>query len=114
MNRALLTFALLTLSLAAFIPRTRVVAGSSAKARGAEIFANNSCAHCHGAAGIGGDIGPDLSNVGKRMNKAAIARQIHDGGQGMPPFGDQLTAMQIDDLVAYLRSKRKALVRAGE
>jgi mono/diheme cytochrome c family protein len=48
------------------------------------------------------------------MTAAAIAKQIHDGGQAMPAFGDQLTAAQIDDLVAYLRSKRKVVVAAGE
>jgi len=33
--------------------------------------------------------------------------QIHNGGKEMPAFGDQLSKAQIDDLVAYLRSKRK-------
>ena len=36
-------------------------------------------------------------------------KQIHDGGKGMPPFGEQLSAPEIDDLVAFLRAKRRFL-----
>ncbi len=36
-----------------------------------------------------------------------MMKQIHDGGKGMPPFGEQLTAPEIDDLIAFLRAKRK-------
>ena len=114
MKRFLLIFAAAMLLVAAFIPRRDVIADSSAKARGAELFATTGCAHCHGAGGGGGEIGPSLINLRKRMTAAAIAKQIHDGGQAMPAFGDQLTAAQIDDLVAYLRSKRKVVVAAGE
>lgn len=88
----------------------QVAAGSTPAARGAELFAAKGCAHCHGPAGVGGEIGPDLQLVRKRMTAAAMVRQIHDGGQAMPAFGDSLTAEEIDDLVAYLRTKRK-LVR---
>jgi mono/diheme cytochrome c family protein len=41
------------------------------------------------------------------MNKMQIAHQIHDGGLEMPAFGTSLTDPQIQDLVAYLRAKRK-------
>jgi mono/diheme cytochrome c family protein len=106
-RHATLALATLTLLLAAFIPRTPVIANSTAKFRGAELFITTGCSHCHGPAGTGGEIGPSLINIRKRMNSAAITRQIHDGGQAMPAFGDQLTPTQIDDLVAYLRSQRK-------
>ncbi len=56
---------------------------------------------------MGGEIGPDLQLVRRRMKAEAIAKQIHDGGQAMPAFGDSLTSEEIDDLVAYLRAKRK-------
>jgi mono/diheme cytochrome c family protein len=84
-----------------------VTAGSSAKQRGAELFATHGCAHCHGPAGVGGGKGPDLQLVRKRMNKEQITHQIHDGGLSMPAFGNSLTDPQISDLVAYLRTKRK-------
>jgi mono/diheme cytochrome c family protein len=108
MVHAALALGAVALLIASFVPRTPVIAGSSARARGAELFNTTGCAHCHGPAGVGGEIGPSLLNIRKHMDTAAIARQIHDGGKAMPAFGDQLTAAQIDDLVAYLRSKRNA------
>jgi mono/diheme cytochrome c family protein len=88
-----------------------VAAGSNAKQRGGELFATHGCAHCHGPAGVGGGKGPDLQLVRKRMNKAQITLQIHNGGLMMPAFGNSLTDPQIQDLVAYLRAKRKVIVR---
>lgn len=83
-----------------------VHAGSSAEKRGSELFATTGCAHCHGPAGVGGRIGPDLQLVRKRLNASGIAEQIRKGGKEMPAFGDELTADQINDLVAFLRAKR--------
>jgi mono/diheme cytochrome c family protein len=93
-----------------FVPAAKVSAGSTPAARGAELFASKGCAHCHGPAGIGGEIGPDLQMVRKRMTASAMVKQISDGGQAMPAFRDSLSTEEIDDLVAYLRAKRK-LVR---
>lgn len=93
-------------------PGTSVSAGSKAKVRGAELFATHGCAHCHGPAGVGGAEGPDLQLVRKRMKKAQIAQQIHDGGKAMPAYADMLSSAEIDDLVSYLRAKRKVIVVA--
>ena len=88
-------------------PLFTVSAGSKPKQRGAELFAQHGCAHCHGPAGVGGGKGPDLQLVRKRMNKEQITHQIHDGGMSMPAFANSLTDPQIQDLVAYLRARRK-------
>jgi mono/diheme cytochrome c family protein len=85
-------------------------ADSSAKARGAELFATKGCVHCHGTAGVNGEIGPDLQQVRNRLSAAQITTQIHDGGKGMPAFGDQLSEKELADLVAYLRTKRKVII----
>ena len=45
-----------------------------------------------------------------RLKKSQISLQIHNGGKGMPAYGDQLSSAQIDDLIAYLRAKRKVIV----
>ena len=87
-----------------------VSASSAARDRGAQLFATKGCTHCHGKEGVGGGKGPDLQLVRKRLNAPAITRQIHDGGKEMPAFGESLTPAQIEDLVSYLRSKRKVIV----
>ena len=107
-----LTSAAISLAIAAITiqPSTRVSASSQSKARGAELFATHGCAHCHGPAGVGGHQGPDLQLVRKRLTKDQITHQIHDGGKSMPAFADILNPAQIDDLVSYLRAKRKVIV----
>jgi mono/diheme cytochrome c family protein len=91
-----------------------VLANSKAKQRGAALFATSGCVHCHGPAGVGGKSGPDLQLVRKRLNKAQMRLRIHNGGLTMPPFGDSLTSPQIDDLIAYLRAKRKVIVMTAK
>ena len=72
------------------------------------LFHEKGCEHCHGVNGQGGELGPDLSAVGKRKSKAQIEHQIHDGGGAMPAFGEVLQPDEIKDLVEFLHAKRKA------
>ena len=69
---------------------------------------DNGCEHCHGVDGVGGDLGPNLSTVGKRLDKQRIEHQIRAGGAAMPAFGDVLQPEEIKDLVDFLHAKRKA------
>jgi len=80
----------------------------SRKESGAVLFHEKGCEHCHGVDGRGGDLGPDLSAVGRRLKKEQIEHQIHDGGAAMPAFGEVLQPDEIRDLVDFLRAKRKA------
>jgi mono/diheme cytochrome c family protein len=98
------------LALAMMQASSPVSASSKAQVRGAALFATSGCVHCHGPAGVGGKNGPDLQLVRKRLNKAQMRLRIHNGGLTMPAFGDSLTSPQIDDLIAYLRAKRKVIV----
>jgi mono/diheme cytochrome c family protein len=81
---------------------------SDNKKSGAALFHEKGCEHCHGVDGRGGDLGPDLSTVGKRLKKEQIEHQIHDGGAAMPAFGSVLQPEEIKDLVDFLHAKRKA------
>jgi len=76
------------------------------RARGASIFNASGCAHCHSIQGTGGKKGPDLSGVGRRMNKDQMRKRISEGSNRMPPFGDDLQKKELEDLIAYLRSCR--------
>jgi len=99
--------AALAVLLAILNPARLALAGSSAKDRGAELFATKGCTHCHGPAGVGGGKGPDLQLVRTRLKRDQILTQIHNGGKSMPDFGDKLTADQINDLASFLLAKRK-------
>jgi mono/diheme cytochrome c family protein len=111
--------AVLALALACSLPQpsTQVVHAYSGngKVAGANLFHERGCEHCHGVDGRGSERGPDLSTVGKRWKKQQIERQIHDGGGGMPAFGDALAPDEIKDLVDFLHAKRKATkISAGK
>lgn len=80
--------------------------GSNApESPGAALFSEN-CARCHGADG-GGGLGPQLS--GGKVVKAfpSVEDQITfvtQGRDGMPAFGDTLSAAQIRQVVEYTRT----------
>jgi mono/diheme cytochrome c family protein len=105
--RAITIGVLSVVLLAALKPPHTVIGGSSAKDRGAELFASKGCAFCHGPAGVGGNIGPDLQLVRQRRTRDQIVTQIRNGSKTMPNFDDKLSTDEINDLVAFLIAKRK-------
>jgi mono/diheme cytochrome c family protein len=77
---------------------------------GAAVFHEKGCEQCHGVDGVGTERGPDLSSVGRLLHPPEIQRQIHDGGKQMPAFGEALTSDEIQQLVAFLGTKKKKIV----
>ena len=69
---------------------------------GAKVFADAGCGSCHtlAAAGSSGRVGPDLDQL--KPDKATVARQVTNGGNGMPSFGDKLTKQEIDDVADFV------------
>jgi mono/diheme cytochrome c family protein len=62
------------------------------------------CGACHTLADAGttGTVGPNL-DAAKPSYEKAVA-QVTNGGGGMPPFKDSLSAQQIEDVAAYVSS----------
>ena len=89
-----------------------IASSRSQRERGATIFKESGCQHCHTIGGVGGHKGPDLSGVGRRKSKAAMRDQIAGGSKVMPAFGDVLAPDELNDLIAYLRSCREKPVKA--
>ncbi|HEY6375586.1 MAG TPA: cytochrome c [Edaphobacter sp.] len=87
-------------------PPTSSVSSTDPRARGAKVFTESGCPQCHTIHQHGGNKGPDLSGVGRRLNETQIRTQIQDGGKQMPSFADILEKSETDDLIAYLRSCR--------
>ena len=79
--------------------------------KGKDVFESN-CGVCHNADSAEQKVGPGLKglykkaalNNKKKPSDAAILSIVNEGGNGMPGFGDQLTAAEKGDLIAYLQT----------
>ena len=84
--------------------------GSSSTAKsgpGYDVYLAN-CARCHGQDGQGG-VGPKLAGVvtADFPDAQQEITVVRDGRAGMPSFKNNLSAAQIQDVVAYTRSQLK-------
>jgi ubiquinol-cytochrome c reductase cytochrome b subunit len=77
---------------------------------GAKLFHDEACLKCHLVAGQGGRRGPDLTYVGDKLRKEDMVIRIVNGGVNMPAFGASLKPDQIDDLVAFLQSRKRTVL----
>ncbi len=68
---------------------------------GHDIFQIN-CSGCH-ASKIGGSVGPNLSNIGKRKSKQEIIKQVI-GGKTPPMPKFQPSTSEMSDLLGYLET----------
>lgn len=106
-----------TVQVTTVTPKTSPAASPGANATPDEFAAARGtyakrCATCHGVKGEGGTgevdgkkiKGPPLA-TGHALHHsdADCVKQITKGGEGMPAFGDKLSAKEIDDLVGCIR-----------
>jgi cytochrome c551 len=68
---------------------------------GALVFSEN-CSTCHGATGLGGNGGPDLTTMPLAQTEEGAIQQVTNGGGGMPPFGGTLSEEEIANVAAYV------------
>lgn len=68
---------------------------------GAVVFSEN-CSVCHGATGLGGNGGPDLTTMPLAKTEEGTITQVTNGGGGMPPFGGTLSEEEIQNVAAYV------------
>ena len=69
---------------------------------GADVYASAGCGSCHTleAAGSSGTIGPNLDD--SQPSHDLVVDRVTNGAGAMPPFEDQLTEQQIQDVAAYV------------
>lgn len=76
-----------------------------------EMMAKLACMACHKVAGVGGEVGPDLSTIGATRDKEYLRRSIMnplaDIAEGYPPImppdvGGKIYASELDMLINYL------------
>jgi len=88
------------------LPASVVPAINPAAARGADLFYTKRCQYCHKIGKYGGLKGPDLSTVANRLTPDQITIRIVNGSKEMPAYGGFLTDKELDDLVAFLKTRR--------
>ncbi len=79
--------------------------------RGRQLF-EDLCSICHFTASPAKKIGPGLKAIyrngkfanGKKVDDASTRAWIENGGVDMPAFKESLTAQQIADLIAFLKT----------
>lgn len=89
------------------LPITVVGVPTGPIAHGAVVFYDKGCEFCHKVSGLGGIRGPDLSFVGDRLTRDQIATRIFSGAANMPSYSGKLSAADLNDLLAFLESRRR-------
>jgi ubiquinol-cytochrome c reductase cytochrome b subunit len=74
--------------------------------QGLVVLQNKQCRNCHAIDGVGGHRGPDLADVGMRLTRDQLIRQVIQGGGNMPAYGKNLSPYEVEALVAYMVSLR--------
>ncbi|HEX2911820.1 MAG TPA: cytochrome b N-terminal domain-containing protein [Chloroflexia bacterium] len=74
--------------------------------QGMQLFHDKACEYCHQINGNGGIRGPDLTKVGDRLSADQIKTRISVGANNMPAYGANLTADELNALVAFLESRK--------
>ncbi len=80
-------------------------------AKGKEVFASN-CSVCHNSDSTEVKVGPGLKglfkhaalNNKKKVTSANVLEVINMGGNGMPSYGDMLTAAEKANVLAFLKT----------
>jgi nitric oxide reductase subunit C len=67
---------------------------------GQELFQEHNCIACHQFYGLGGYMGPDLTNVASNKGSAYARAFLMSGTQRMPNF--DLNDQELDAMVAFL------------
>ncbi|MCA1631115.1 MAG: cytochrome c [Acidobacteria bacterium] len=97
-------------------------AASPDQSAAARTTFNNSCVKCHKENGEGGVTEIDGEKLrtpsfkgghALKHSDAEYAKQITEGGEGMPKFKDRLTPEQINGLVRFIRSEFQSGLNAG-
>jgi len=87
------------------LPAKVVGTNTGSVAAGASVFFKRGCEFCHTIGGYGGTRGPNLSDISDRLSAANMTIRILNGGTNMPAFGSILKPTELNDLVAFLKSR---------
>ncbi len=86
-------------------PPAMVKGLSPLQLQGAALVQSKQCRNCHSLDGLGGQRGPDLTNVATRLTENQLIRQILQGDGNMPAYGDHLKPYEVTALVSFLSAR---------
>ncbi|WP_438025258.1 cytochrome b N-terminal domain-containing protein [Sorangium sp. So ce233] len=81
---------------------------------GAQLFYERGCQYCHAVLGEGGQYGPELTGVAKRLSSEEITVRIVNGIRDMPAYRDLLPPGELEAIVLFLRWVPERAARAAE
>ena len=89
-------------------PLTREIIGADSGPiyDGAQVFDTKGCIYCHMISGHGGKRGPELTDVGDRLNHDQMTIRIIGGGYNMPSYAGNITPEELAALTAFLESRK--------
>jgi len=92
-------------------PLTEKVVGTTSGPvfKGGQLFHDKGCLNCHLIQGFGGRRGPDLTYIADTLTRDNLVIRIVNGGTNMPAFGPSLKPGELDALVAFLETRKRAL-----
>ncbi|MGH7436635.1 MAG: c-type cytochrome, partial [Polyangiaceae bacterium] len=73
---------------------------------GAKLFHDRACLNCHLIGTEGGRRGPNLTHIGSLLTRDELVIRISNGGHNMPAFAGTLNPDQVENLVAFLQSRK--------
>ncbi len=73
---------------------------------GKKVWQQKNCTSCHQLYGLGGHLGPDLTNITERRTKPQIEAFLKNGVKQMPNFN--LSQHEMDALFAFLSAVDKS------
>jgi ubiquinol-cytochrome c reductase cytochrome b subunit len=88
------------------LPAQVVGSGGPEVTRGAQLFHEKGCQFCHAVQGLGGERGPDLTDVAARMSSDQMTARITNGSPKMPAYVRVLTPEETQAIVAFLSTRR--------
>lgn len=76
--------------------------------RGAAVTASSGCLACHMIGHNGGTLGPNLTEIGERLGRDAIARTLVNPTSPMPSYASfrEQNPEQFDEMVSFIASLR--------
>ena len=88
------------------LPQEAIGAASGPVFDGAHLFSAKGCLNCHLIGKFGGRRGPNLTAIGSKLSRDQMILRISNGGINMPAFASSLGPKDMDNLVAFLQSRK--------